>query len=61
MIYQSTTGISAGTNKRKMRNRMPPAGLARRIPLAPNKIKDQMRLILARLSTAVRKQYVTLE
>ena len=33
MIYQSTTGISAGTNKRKMRNLMPPAGLAGPVPL----------------------------
>ena len=33
MIYQSTTDISAGTNKRKMRNLMLPAGLAGQVPL----------------------------
>ena len=33
MIYQSTIGISAGTNKRKMRNLMPPAGLVGPVPL----------------------------
>ena len=37
MIYQSTTGISVRTNKRKMRNLMPPAGLAERVPLVYNK------------------------
>ena len=33
MIYQSTTGISEGTNKRMMRNPFPPAGLAGLVPL----------------------------
>ena len=33
MIYQSTTVISAGTNKRKVRNLMPAAGLPGRVQL----------------------------
>ena len=46
MIYQSTTGISAGTNKRKRRNLMPPAGLAGLLPLVFNISRKYLKDIL---------------
>ena len=39
MDYQSTTGISAGTNRRRMRNLFPPAGLAGLFPLVDKNIE----------------------
>ena len=33
MNYQSRTGIFEGTNRRKMRNLMPPVGLMELVPL----------------------------
>ena len=37
MDYQSTTGISVGTNRRRMRNLLPPAGITGLVPLVINK------------------------
>ena len=46
IIYQSTIGISAGANKRKMKNLMPPAGLAGPVPLMYYKVKNNFNALI---------------